>query len=168
MDTAISSRGDLYVSDDRSGTVYRFYRTNAPQEVIVDNNDASVFRVGVWKRGTTPQGFYGADFFYDGNTAKGHIGARFSPTLPTAGRYEVFSRWASNAYCAWNTPFLILTPTGNTIVKRDQRQNAGQWVSLGTYTFAQGSNPNTGSVWITNHNTRGFVVADAVKFVKVP
>lgn len=168
VDTAVSPRGDLYVSDDSSGTIYRLWQTNAPQQVIVDNNDAGVYRVGTWQHGSTPQGFFGADFFYDGNTAKGKIGARFTPTLPVAGRYEVFSRWASNAWCAWNTPFLILTPSGYTVVKRDQRQNAGQWVSLGFYRFAAGSNPDSGSVWITNHDTRGFVVADAVKFVQVP
>lgn len=37
------------------------------------------------------------------------------------------------------------------------------WVSLGTYAFTAGT---TGSVRITTTGTNGFVIADAVRFLK--
>jgi hyaluronate lyase len=45
----------------------------------------------------------------------------------------------------------------------NQQLNSGQWNTLGVYSFNGGT---SGSVVIGNTGTNGFVVADAVKFVR--
>ncbi|HEX3989322.1 MAG TPA: hypothetical protein VHZ30_07805, partial [Verrucomicrobiae bacterium] len=53
---------------------------------------------------------------------------------------------------------------GSVQLEINQRHNGGQWVLIGAFNFPSGS---TGSVTISNANTDGVVVADAVQFVKV-
>ncbi|MEU8608833.1 FAD-dependent oxidoreductase [Actinoplanes sp. NPDC048791] len=132
-------------------------------EVIVDNAATSgVTRAGTWVRSTATGGFYGPDYEHDGNTAKGVNRLRFTPALPTAGSYAVYLRWTAHENRAGNVPVDVVHSGGTTTRTVDQRVSGGQWVSLGTFTFAAGS---TGSVLIRTESTTGYVVADAVRFV---
>ncbi|MDZ7307933.1 MAG: hypothetical protein ONB49_12870, partial [candidate division KSB1 bacterium] len=60
-----------------------------------------------------------------------------------------------------NVPYLIRHDGGETVVRVNQRINAGQWNSLGTFTFTRGGDH---AVTITNQ-ANGPVIADAIKFV---
>jgi hypothetical protein len=57
---------------------------------------------------------------------------------------------------------MINHANGRTIKAVNQRINAGQWNSLGTYTFKKGI---SGNVIITAQGADGKVMADAVRFV---
>jgi hypothetical protein len=61
--------------------------------------------------------------------------------------------------------FCILFPLVSAHgTKRDKGQSSGEWVSLGTYELPKGTKT---SVTITNKEADGYVVADAILFVKV-
>ncbi len=134
-----------------------------PGEVIVDNAAASgVTRAGTWLRSTSIGGFYGADYEHDDNTGKGVNRLRFTPALPAAGSYTVYLRWTAHTNRASNVPVDVVHSGGITTRTVDQRVSGGQWVSLGSYSFAAGT---AGSVLLRTENTDGYVVADAARFV---
>lgn len=130
---------------------------------LVDNADATgVALTGTWLASTATPGFYGLDYLHDENTGKGTKSVRFTPTLETAGTYEVFARWVAHTNRATNARYDILHSGGTATVRKNQRENNGVWVSLGSYTFAAGT---AGAVVVRNDGTDGYVIADAVRFV---
>jgi len=135
-----------------------------PTEVIVDNTDSTgVTITGAWTTSTFSPGYYCTNYIHDGNTGKGSKSVRFTPTIPVSGNYEVFARWISGSDRATNVPIDIVTASGTSSVQVNEQTNGGQWVSLGTYSFNAGT---AGSVLIKNNGTSGYVIVDAVRFVK--
>ncbi|MEV4756511.1 FAD-dependent oxidoreductase [Micromonospora sp. NPDC049559] len=133
-----------------------------PGEVIVDNAAASgVTRAGTWLRSTSIGGYLGPDYEHDDNTGKGVNRLRFTPSLPRAGDYTVHLRWTAHENRASNVPVDVVHAGGVTTRTVDQRTAGGQWVALGTFTFAAGA---AGSVLIRTDATDGYVVADAARF----
>ena len=136
----------------------------AASEVIVDSRSAGVTRAGTWIASTATPGYHGADYEHDDNTAKGVCRLRFRPTLPSAGSWSVQLRWTAHANRASNVPVDVEHSGGLATHSVDQRTRGGQWVTLGTYTFAAGT---AGSLLIRTESTNGYVIADATRFVKV-
>jgi hypothetical protein len=131
---------------------------------ILDNTSAGVTITGSWTSTTGGTGpYYGSDALHDQNSGKGSKSVRFTPTISEAGTYEVFTRWTSHSNRASNVPIDIIHAGGTTTVTVNQQQNPGVWMSLGTYNFNTGTN---GSVLIRTTNTNGYVIADAVSFIK--
>lgn len=62
---------------------------------------------------------------------------------------------------ASNASYTITHANGNASKTVNQQANAGQWNSLGTYRFNQGT---SGNVTISASGANGTVMADAVKF----
>lgn len=132
-------------------------------EIIVNNTDSSgVTITGDWTASTYTAGYYDTDYLHDGNVGKGAKSVRFTPTISTAGSYDVFMIWTSATNRATNVPVDIVSASGTTTLLLDQTVNGGQWVSLGAYDFDSGT---TGSVLVRTTGTNGFVIADAVGFV---
>lgn len=137
-----------------------------PSTITVDNADAGgVTITGAWTSAAGIGGFYGANYIHDDNTGKGSKSVRFTPNLPLAGSYEVFARWTSGTNRASNVPMDIVWSGGTESVQVDQKSNGGAWISLGTYSFNAGS---SGNVLISTTGTNGYVIADAVRFVRQP
>jgi hypothetical protein len=135
--------------------------------VIVDNADSSgVSLTGVWTASSATPGFHGGDYLHDGGVRDGSCSARFTPSLPDAGTYEVFLRWTAHANRASNVPVEIRLPGGSLQdVTVNQQVNGSQWVSVGSFSFAAGFSPTEGSVTIRNNGVNGYVIADAVRFL---
>ena len=137
--------------------------TPNPGETIVDDADTTrVTLTGSWNVNTSGQR-YGLTQRLDGNSGKGQKSVVFSAPLP-AGRFEVFTRWTAGANRSTTTPVLVEHAGGISTVVVNQSINGGRWMSLGTFNF---NNPEAVHVTISNANTTGIVVADAVRFVSV-
>jgi RHS repeat-associated protein len=137
------------------------------QVVLVDNSDIqntkTVNTTGVWPSATSASGFYGIDYQ---THAAGTGTNTFTWILnfPQPGTYEVFVRYPAVSGAASNAAFKITDSTGTiTTVPVDQTQRAGQWVSLGSFSFVTGGNSQR--VALTDQ-ANGTVVADAVKLVR--
>lgn len=85
-----------------------------------------------------------------------------NPTLPLAGRYDVYLRWAADPSRATNVPVTVNSVPGATFLRVNQQNNGATWVKLGAFDFSAGS---AGSVVVRNEGANGWVVADAVQFV---
>lgn len=132
--------------------------------VLLDNDDPAVTTQGVWYQATNARGYYGDDFFQDGDIDKGQSSVTFAPNLAVGGAYQVLMRWTSSPNRADNVPVQINDDGGKTNVLVNEKSGGGQWVLLGAFNFTAGS---AGSVVVSNSNTRGFVAVDAVEFVKI-
>ena len=134
-------------------------------EVIVDNSDATgVTLSGSWTISTTIPGHYGINYLHDGNSGKNTKTIRFTPNLPRAGNYAVYTRWSAGGARANSVPMQITSAGGTTSITVNQQLNGNTWVLLGTWAFAGG---NPGSLLIENTGTIGFVIADAARFVEI-
>jgi hypothetical protein len=85
--------------------------------------------------------------------------------LPETGAYDVSVYYPAAAGYNDSTPYIVSTTNGNQTVRVNQRQNGGQWLSLGVFTLAGGDANKVGvSRWTTG---TGYVIADAVRITRV-
>ncbi len=131
---------------------------------IVLEEDQAEF-VGDWLPSTSISGFVGLRYFHDSNEAKGSMFVRFRPMLKTPGTYEVRIAYTPSANRATKVPVTIIHAGGKTEKQIDERAVPPidhAWISLGTYHFQAGSGP---AIVISNADTKGYVVVDAVQLL---
>jgi hypothetical protein len=132
--------------------------------IVVDDIQAT--RTGDWKRSSVVGPHVGVGYLHDDNANKGKLRARFTPKLPTAGRYEVRIFYAPASNRAGNALYVVKSKDGEKSFRIDQRKgyNGGRGARLGTFTFDAGKG---GWVEVRNDGTKGHVIADAVQFVRL-
>ncbi len=142
-----------------------FALTLAPAPAITMDNSSSsgVTTTGAWDPETVA-GNFGSNQLHDNNTGKGTKAVTFTPVIDAAGIYDVYLRWTSAADQATNVPVDIVHAGGLTTVAVDQTQNGSQFNLLGRFAFDLGTD---GSITIRNEGTNGYVIADAVRLVRV-
>jgi hypothetical protein len=135
-------------------------------DTIVDNAMASaVTYAGTWTASKTTPGYWATDYHHDGNAEKGSKTATFTPTLPSAGLYQVYLWYPARSDYPKNVPVDIVHAEGTTTVTVNQTLNGRKWNLLGVYNFSAGTGEY---VRIRTSETVGYVVVDAVKWVRVP
>ncbi len=135
---------------------------------IIDNitnaaDAGAVTTTGAWTSSVGVPRFYGDDYLLD-DASGGGMSLTFTPNLQTDGDYQAFARWTASANRASNVPFSILAGGTTYPLSVNQRINGSQWTSLGIYPFAAGTG---GKITIGNTGANGYVVGDAVQFIRV-
>lgn len=137
-----------------------------PNMVIVDNSDTGYSETGTWQTETVSGAYQGGLRKAATITGAPTATAVFTPNVPEEGMYAVYV-WYRPATAATTTDaqFLIRHTGGTTAWIQDQNRDGRTWKYVGTYHFDKGSNPDTGSVVITNQSAAAgnFVVADAIR-----
>lgn len=147
-----------YSNVDSATTVHQ-----AVDTIIIDNTNSQTVISGSWIISTAGGSLkYGYNYFHDGNANQGTKSVTFQ-TNKASGRYEVFAWWYAYSNRATNTPFYIHHANGTSVVIQNQQINGGEWVSLGIYDFTAPA-----QVVVRNDSTNGYVIADAIRLVKVP
>jgi hypothetical protein len=91
---------------------------------------------------------------------------RFTPELPKAGRYAVVIAYAAKADRANNVPVVVRHADGETKLTLNQKKRPsvdGLLEPVGTFRFTAGK---AGYVEISNADTNGYVVIDAVQWLE--
>jgi hypothetical protein len=130
--------------------------------LVIDSSEG--VQSGFWEYSTWSGRFVLDGYLHDGDTDKGRKSIQFLPQLEKAGRYEVRIAYAAADNRASNTPLTITTREGPRTIIIDQRKAPpidGLFLSLGTFDLE----PGTARIEITNTDTDGYVVVDAVQFV---
>jgi hypothetical protein len=130
---------------------------------VVDNVDSGFSVIGNWGTSIGASGFFVTDYRYNEAGTGADIATWEAELLDGAGLYEVFVWYPANSLYASNAPFTIRHSGLSDTVLVDQKINGGQWVSLGTYNFANSGVENIS----LSDNANGWVVADAVRFVSI-
>ena len=140
--------------------------TPSPNEIIVDNGTANFSTGGAWTTSASSSGYYGSNYLHDGSAAV-DTGkwAKWKPTFPATASYTVYARWAAASNRPSSVRYRVYHQGAVTDVFRNQQTSGGTWVSLGTYTFGSG-NSESNRVTIDAGSAAGYVVADAVRFVR--
>jgi hypothetical protein len=111
--------------------------------------------------------FIESSYLHDGNRNKGQKSVRFEAML-SDGLYEVRMSYAPGGNRATNVPVTVQHAVGTARTRVNQRKaptlESGLFVSLGTYHFAK-STPAI--VTIHNNDTDGYVIADAIQFLRI-
>ncbi|MCA9069027.1 MAG: FAD-dependent oxidoreductase, partial [Planctomycetaceae bacterium] len=136
--------------------------TKNMQGTVVDDLQAKL--EGNWGTSTALGKFVGINYRHDGNENKGAMKADFSSTLEP-GRYEVRIAYSPGSNRATNVPVVIHHEGKTTEVKLNQKnkpKHDSLTTSVGTFSFG-----DSGRVVISNANTDGYVIVDAVQFLPV-
>ena len=132
--------------------------------IVVDDKAAA--KSGDWTATTDRKPFVGDGSLHDGGKNRGKGKIRYTPDLPTAGRYRVKLVFSPSAELSSKTKIVLFTPVGATHTEINQRSPGGEGPAylLGVFRFPAGKKS-----WleITNGGADGVVVADAVIFEPV-
>ena len=131
--------------------------------IVVD--DVKAEQIGFWKKSTFHPAYVDAGYIHDDGKEKGRKSVVFTPPIPQTGIYEVRLAYASGSNRATNTPVTIRHADGEKTMRIDQRKAppiGGLLISLGPFRFEKGAG---GSVTVSNAETDGVVIADAVELL---
>ncbi len=128
-------------------------------DIIVDNSDNNTHTTGTWLNSSTTPTHDGSNSVYSNTNGS----FRWTPNIITAGEYTVYAWWTYYASRPSAASYTLQHSSGSSVVTKAQNDQSlgGQWVELGTYTFAAGS---AGYVELTS-NTSGNFSADAIRLV---
>ncbi len=143
------------VADRESFTV-----TNGALQIDLDKTDA--VQVNTWASSASTAGYVGANYLY--NFAGGAGRLVYNPNLPAAGAYQLLVNYTDGATRASNAAYEVVSLSGTSVVRIDQRTLGGTFQSLGIFNFSAGT---AGSVTLRAVDADGVVVGDAVRFVRV-
>jgi len=137
-------------------------------DIVVDNNDkGNVILTGDWKLEGGKA--YGSNFLSDNSKGVQYKSIKYKPNIIQKGEYEVFVFYPKMDDITTQTSITIFDgyeQNEKLITAKDiiiEGQTSGEWVSVGNYNFPEGKN---GYVEISNKNSDGRVIADAVLFIK--
>lgn len=131
---------------------------------IVVDDEAAKF-IGNWEESGAAKSYVGFGYRHDGNTAKGEAKAIFSTKIPEAGTYAVRLAYPPNNNRARAVKVTFASPD-SLVASVDQTKapSDGLFHHLVTQEFSAGA---TATVTIVNAGTDGYVVVDAVQWLKV-
>lgn len=102
-----------------------------------------------------------ADAIYIVDTSPPTAAFTWTPTLPSAGAYQVYARWPGNSANTAAAQYAVTRDGGTSAATLNQKQNGGAWVLLGNYNFT----PSSGQKVTLAASSDGTTIADALLFV---
>jgi hypothetical protein len=128
--------------------------------IVVDDSEAT--KTGNWSQSSSAEmKRIGKTFLHDSNSSKGKSSITYTPEISQSGAYEVVVLFPPHGNRANNVPVSVSIGGKETKTLRINQKTKGS-VSLGIYTLPRGKKT---SVTISNNDTDGYVVADAVQFI---
>jgi hypothetical protein len=133
--------------------------------IVVDSAHARL--VGNWVTSTFIGPIIGSSYIHDDNASKGEKTATLAPEDLPAGTYRVRFAYTASANRPSALEVKVFSAEGEKSVIVDQRkppEEDGLWVSLGEYRFEENGQAY---VLVSNANTVGNVIVDAVQFLPI-
>lgn len=131
--------------------------------IVVDDDAAKL--TGEWTNSSAAPSYIGNGYRHDGNIRDGAAAARFETKLPKAGQYEVLVAYPPNANRSTTVAVEVHYSGGKKTVIVDQKKapsTSEHFHSVGQFEF---SADEPAAVVITNHESNGYVVIDAVQWL---
>jgi len=134
--------------------------------VVVDDEVAVL--TGEWKISSAASTYIGNGYRHDDKANDGKATARFEAKLPKSGRYEVRLAYPPNANRSARVSVEIHFADGKETVQVDERKTPSieeRFHSLGHFEFVA---DRPAAVVVSNANSNGYVVIDAVQWLPKP
>lgn len=128
--------------------------------IVIDDSDA--VKTGDWVESASVPNIVGSGYVHDNNADKGAMTIVFSPNIPADGEYELFLISTPNQNRASNVQVTIEANGTTTTATVDQKSTAS--LRLGRFQLPTGKSTK---VTISNKNTDGYVIADALQCLPV-
>jgi hypothetical protein len=125
--------------------------------LVIDDRDAT--HHGEWVESSSVPNQVGPGYLHDNNARKGEMNLLFTPTITTAGQYELVLISTPNPNRASNVPVTVQVLGESRVVRVNQRIGNGL-ASLGRFQLPAGREC---SVTVSNAGTDGFVVVDGLQ-----
>lgn len=131
--------------------------------IVVDDEDAK--KTGNWTRSKLMKDHVGAGYVHDGNSNKGESSIEFRTMLPSTGTYEIRMAHSGGSSRADAVPVTIGIGdrTLEAIVNQQNFNHQPMWSTVGTYPW---TGDLAATVTIGNAGTSGYVIADAIMFLR--
>ena len=130
--------------------------------LVFDETEASE-KAGAWTFSHSNKPFVGAGYLHDSNAGDGALALTFNVKLDEPGRYRIKLLYPPNKNRATNTPVTIRNAGGNnTFIKTINQQNPPAWLLDAPFDL-----PAQFTVTVSNKDTDGYVVIDALQLVPV-
>jgi hypothetical protein len=133
--------------------------------ILVD--DVQAKKVGEWKLSQFSGRYIGDGYAHDLDNGKGEKSLTFQPDLPQSGKYEVRLAYVPGGNRSAEAPVTVFSADGEKTIKVNERETPpidGRFISLGQFRFESNGQ---GFVIVSNEETKGHVIADAVQFIPV-
>lgn len=131
--------------------------------IVVDDTSAKL--TGDWSHSSSIGGYIGTEYLHDNNESKGKKSAAFTIKVPAAGRYEIRLAYTPNPNRATNVPVTIESKSGMKTAKLNQRETP-KHSGFQTVSTVEVSADETLTVTVSNSETDGYVIVDAVQVAK--
>ena len=147
--------------DRATGPVGKFIDPKSLPGVVLDDADATM--TGHWVEAGTIAWRVGKGYRHDSNAEKGELAAVFTPSLPSAGDYEIILLNVPNPNRASNVPVTVSVAGQPAKTFKVDQKSKGE-ISLGKFKLPVGK---TTTVTVSNKDTDGHVILDGVQFKPV-
>lgn len=130
--------------------------------IVIDEMSAEVD--GSWQFSQYSQNYLNEGYLHDGNSGKGAKTITFKTKIPVTGTYEARFAYAESDNRSTQTPVTVSHSQGETTVIVNQKQAPsvyGRFHTLGRFQFEEGQEC---FIRISNQDTDGHVVVDAVQW----
>lgn len=158
----LESEGQILNYEAPPRPAAQYTALNSFEGIVVDDSAATLS--GFWQPSALRSGIH-QGCQHDENAQNGKARASFTAELPAPGLYEVQIAWVPSGNRASKVPVRIEHAEGSTLAHVDQRQVPPidkHFASVGRYRFEK-----HGRVEIRNEGTDGYVIIDAVRWLKV-
>ncbi len=142
--------------------------TPPPGGIVVDANTPAFAWAGSNEWGYGFGGLLDNLYLFVGNSAFApRLWARWNPSLPSAGYYDIYVWIPANPAATTNARYRVFhSGTLSPVIAVNQRENGGQWVWIGNFYFAPGASQYLYLNDLTFESADStWVLFDAVKFV---
>jgi FAD dependent oxidoreductase len=147
--------------DRAAGPFAKFIDPKSLPGVVLDDADATM--MGHWVEAGTIAWRVGKGYRHDSNAEKGELAAVFTPSLPSAGDYEIILLNVPNPNRASNVPVTVSVAGQPAKTFKVDQKSKGE-ISLGKFKLPAGK---TTTVTVSNKDTDGHVILDGVQFKPV-
>ena len=133
--------------------------------IVLDDADAEL--QGDWSRSTNFRPHIGAGYLHDDRRGDGQSKATFRFKVPRSGRYELRMAYSAHETRATKVPVSIQSGPSKTEFFVDQSQTLPPGVSFRKVGMVNLSADGETTLTISNRETEGFVILDALQLVEV-
>jgi N-acetylmuramoyl-L-alanine amidase len=88
----------------------------------------------------------------------------YIPDIPEEGEYAVYISYAMTDSSVTDAHYEVKYTGGLVKIAVNQTMGGSTWIYLGTFHFARGLNPSTGSVTVRGGDSKGMLTSDAIRF----